>query len=163
MLKMSRSRTARKSRKCERQVQEKDAETELLQRHPEDGNEMAPLLRLMSFYGSEQLHNVQLGNVGDSRGEIFGPLVTFSRGLLRNRAAACWRKGNPLEFVLNRWCHSNTSRASSLFPDDCLHRCRFRSNGYCRRSAALQLRYSAKSTITKYIKNRKLLDVPVSC
>lgn len=85
VLKMSRSRTARKSRKCERQVQEKDAETELLQRHPEGGREMAPLLRLMSFYGLEQLHNVQLGNVGDSRGELFGPLVTFSRGLLRNR------------------------------------------------------------------------------
>lgn len=88
VLKMSRSRTGRKSRKCERQVREKDGEAELLQRHPKRGKEMAPLLRLMSFYGLEQLHNVQLGNVGDSGGEIFGPLVTFSRGLLRNRAAA---------------------------------------------------------------------------
>lgn len=67
---------------------------------------MAPLLHLMSVYGLEQLHNVHLAMSERVFVKIFGLLVTFSKGLLRNHTAAdgtvdVLMKRNPLEFVLN--------------------------------------------------------------
>lgn len=91
--------------------------------------------------------------------KLFGLLVTFSKGLLRNHTAADGTvevlvKRNPLEFVLNKQSKQHWLCVVRLFPDDCLHRRCLCSSEHCCHSAALQLWYSAKSTITKYIKGQ---------
>lgn len=90
--------------------------------------------------------------------KLFGLLVTFSKGLLRNHTAADGTvdvvvKRDPLEFVLNKQCQSNIDCVSSasflmiVCPD---------AVSVAADTVAIQplFSYSAKSTITKYIKGQ---------
>lgn len=77
---------------------------------------MAPLLHLMSVSGFGQLHNVGFRKRLRVLVKLFGLLVTFSKGLLRNHSQGATVhalvRRSPLEFLLNKQCQSNAGRVT---------------------------------------------------